>query len=163
MRRVILRTSNTLGREVITIPFSTEALKATPLRLQNELEAVQASRDRNAIYQYLAAVFELVTWWEHDQKEIEYAHRALHLQGHKSVSEPEPFAAVILCTADPKKSMIGCGANGRGRCGMPRNTRTWMSRCVTSSSANVVSTDARRGLLVALGEGARIPVQLEMR
>ena len=103
MRRVILRTSNTLGREVITIPFSTEALKATPLRLQNEWEAVQASRDRNAIYQYLAAVFELVTWWEHDQKEIEYAHRALHLQGHKSVSEPEPFAAVILCTADPKK------------------------------------------------------------
>ncbi len=35
--------------------------------------------------------------------EIKYAHRALHLQGHKSVREPEPFAAVILCTADHAK------------------------------------------------------------
>jgi hypothetical protein len=72
-------------------------------RLRNEWKAVQASRDRDAVYQYLAAVFELVTRWEHDQKEIEYAHRALHLQGHKSVREPEPFAAVILCTADSEK------------------------------------------------------------
>jgi hypothetical protein len=50
-----LRTSK-LGRELITIPFSTEALQANLLRLRNEWEAVQASRDRNAIYQYLAAV-----------------------------------------------------------------------------------------------------------
>ena len=49
-----------LGREPTTIPFSTEALQANLLRLQNEWETVQASRDRNAIYQYLAAVFELV-------------------------------------------------------------------------------------------------------
>jgi hypothetical protein len=90
-----------LGRELITIPFSTEALKASLLRLQNEWETIQASRDRNAIYHYLAAVFELVTWWEHDQKEIEYAHRALQLQGRRSVREPEPFAAVIFCTSDP--------------------------------------------------------------
>jgi hypothetical protein len=92
-----------LGRELITIPFSTEALKASLLRLQNEWETIQASRDRNAIYHYLAAVFELVTWWEHDQKEIEYAHRALQLQGRRSVREPEPFAAVIFCTSDPDK------------------------------------------------------------
>jgi len=44
--------------------------------------AVQANRDRNGIYQYLAAVFELVKWWEPDQKEIKYAHRAFHLHGH---------------------------------------------------------------------------------
>ena len=73
------------------------------LRLRNEWEAVQARRDRNAVYRYLTQVFELVTWWDYDQKEIEYAHRALHLQGHKSVREPEPFAAVILCTADHAK------------------------------------------------------------
>ena len=30
-------------------------------------------------------------------------YRALHLRGHKSVREPEPFAAVILCTSDPDK------------------------------------------------------------
>jgi hypothetical protein len=91
------------GRELITIPFSTEALQTNLLRLRDEWEAVQASRDRNAVYQYLAAVFELVTWWDYDQKEIEYTHRALHLQGHKTVREPEPFAAVILCTSDPEK------------------------------------------------------------
>jgi hypothetical protein len=78
-------------------------LQANLLRLRNEWEAVQASRDRNAIYQYLAAVFELVTWWEHDRREVGYAYRALQLQGHNSVREPEPFAAVVLCTSDPEK------------------------------------------------------------
>jgi hypothetical protein len=102
MRRPTLRRSNK-GGEPKTIPFSTEALQANLLRLRNEWEAVQARRDRNAVYRYLTQVFELVTWWDYDQKEIEYAHRALHLQGHKSVREPEPFAAVILCTSDPKK------------------------------------------------------------
>ena len=91
------------GREP-RIPFSIEALKASLARLQDEWEAVQASRDRNAIYQYLAAVFELVTWWEHDQQAIKCAYRALHLQRRKAVREPEPFAAVILCTADPDKA-----------------------------------------------------------
>ena len=43
-----------------TIPYSTEALQANLLRLQNEWETVQASRDRDAIYQYLNSIFELV-------------------------------------------------------------------------------------------------------
>ena len=34
-----------------------------------------------------------------------------------------------------------------------------MSRCITSLGRWAVSTDARRGLPVALGELARIPVQ----
>jgi hypothetical protein len=84
------------GREPITVPFSTEALKANLLRLQNEWETVQASRHRDAIYQYLAAVFELVESWDQEGKALKRAHRALHLRGHKSVREPEPFAAVIL-------------------------------------------------------------------
>ena len=93
-----------LGREPPTIPFSTEALQATLLRLQNEWETVQASRDRDAIYRYLAAVFELVEWWDQEGKAVKRAYRALHLRGHKSVREPEPFAAVILCTSDPEKA-----------------------------------------------------------
>ena len=92
-----------LGREPTTIPFSTEALQANLLRLQNEWEAVQASRDRDAIYQYLTAVFETVMVWAKEGKAVKRAYRALHLRGHKSVREPEPFAAVILCTADPDK------------------------------------------------------------
>ena len=92
-----------LDRELPTIPFSTEALQATLLRLQNEWETVQASRDRDAIYRYLAAVFELVAWWAKEDRAVTYALRALHLRGHNSVREAEPFAAVIFCTADRGK------------------------------------------------------------
>jgi hypothetical protein len=87
--------------EPITIPFSTEALKANLLRLQNEWETVQASRDRDAIYGYLIAIFDTVMVWAKEGKAVSRAHRALHLRRHGSVREPEPFAAVILCTSDP--------------------------------------------------------------
>ena len=92
-----------LVRAPNTIPFSTEAMRANLLWLQNEWEAVQASHSRNAIYGYLAAVFELVTWWEQVGRAVKRAHRALHLRGYSPVREPEPFAAVILCTSDPDK------------------------------------------------------------
>src|ERR1700732_636033 len=36
-------------------------------------------------------------------KAVKRAYRVLHLRGHKLVREPEPFAAVILCTSDPDK------------------------------------------------------------
>ena len=57
-----------LSRELTTVPFSTEAMKANLLRLQNEWETVQASRDRDAIYQYLNSIFELVSWWARTEK-----------------------------------------------------------------------------------------------
>ena len=103
MRRPTLRTSKVLDREPPTIPFSTDALRATLLRLQNDWATVQASRDRDAIYGYLAAVFEVVEWWAQEGKAVKRAYQALHLRGHKSVREPEPFAAVILCTSDHDK------------------------------------------------------------
>ena len=89
--------------EPAAIPFSTESLKANFLRLQNEWEMVQASRDRAAIYKYLTAVFELVEWWEREDKAVNRACRALRLRGHQSAREPEPFAAVILCTSDRRQ------------------------------------------------------------
>ena len=88
------------GQRATRVPFSTEALKANLLRLRNEWETVQASRDRGAIYQYLSAVFETVMVWAKEGKAVKGAYRALHLQGYSSVREPEPFAAVVLCTAD---------------------------------------------------------------
>ena len=51
------------GREPTTIPLSTEAVRANLLRLETEWEMVQESRDRDAIYGYLTAVFELVVCW----------------------------------------------------------------------------------------------------
>src|ERR1700730_3617683 len=99
MLRPTLRTSNNAPREPSTFPYSTNALQANLLRLQNEWETVQASRDRNAIYQYLTAVLGLVLWWANEDKAVERAHRALLLRGLNSVRQPEPFAAVILCTS----------------------------------------------------------------
>jgi hypothetical protein len=91
--------------EPTTIRFSSEAMRANLLRLENAWEAVQASRNRDAIYGYLAAVFETVMVWAKEGKAVSRAHRALHLRGHSSVREPEPFAAVILCTSDPDDRM----------------------------------------------------------
>jgi hypothetical protein len=92
-----------LSRAPTTITFSNEAMKVNLLRLQNEWEAYQSNHERDAAYGYLAAVFELVEWWDQEGKAGNRACRALHLRGHKSVREPEPFAAVILCTADHAK------------------------------------------------------------
>ena len=75
------------------IPFSAEAMKASLLRLEGEWEMVQASRDRDAVYGYLTAVFQIVSWWDLEGKAIKRAHRALHLRGYSSVRQPEPFAA----------------------------------------------------------------------
>jgi hypothetical protein len=88
----------------LNIAFSTDALKANLSRLEDEWETYQATRDRDGIYQYLAAVFELVRWWKHEHKAVEYARRALFVQRRQLVPKiAEPFAAVIFCTADPEK------------------------------------------------------------
>jgi hypothetical protein len=89
--------------EPVAIPFSSEAMKANLLRLQNEWETVQASRDRSAIYGYLSAVFELVEWWSLEGRAVKRARLALHLRGHHPIRKPEPFAAVIFCTSDLDK------------------------------------------------------------
>jgi hypothetical protein len=86
MPRPTLRTSSVLDREPPTILFSSEALQATLLRLQNEWGTVQASPGRDAIYRYLAAVFEVVEWWDEEGKAVKRAYRALHLRGYSSVS-----------------------------------------------------------------------------
>ena len=68
------------------------------------METVQTSRDRDAIYQYLNSIFELVSWWwAKEGKAVKRAHRSLRLRGHKPVREPEPFATLILCTSDSEK------------------------------------------------------------
>ena len=102
MRRPTLRRSNK-GRAPNTISFSTEALLSSLFRVQNEWETVQATRDRAAIYGYLTAVFEIVIVWAEEGKAVKRAYQALHLRGYSSVREPEPFAALILCTADRGK------------------------------------------------------------
>jgi hypothetical protein len=87
-----------------TVSYSNEAMRQDLDRLRGIWEDCQATRDRNAIYQYLTAVYGLVAVWAAEGREIDRARRALRL-GRLEVSDREdPFAAVIRCTADPAKA-----------------------------------------------------------
>jgi hypothetical protein len=87
-----------------SIPFSNKALEATLNRLEAEFEEYRGTRDRDAVFKYLAALYAAVMSWGDDA--VEYSRQALRLAGHYSRIEMEPFAAVILCSAagglDPK-------------------------------------------------------------
>jgi hypothetical protein len=85
------------------IPYTDEGLKQDLLRLQNAWDDSQARRDRDAIYIYLTAVFELVAWWAAEDRALERAHKALRLRHIIPFDQEEPFAAIIRCTADPAK------------------------------------------------------------
>jgi hypothetical protein len=86
------------------VPYSSAALRQDLHRVRNVWLKCQASRNRNAIYRYLNAVYGLVAWWTAEGLEIDRARRALCLMRLDPASCRDPFAAVILCTADPTKA-----------------------------------------------------------
>lgn len=59
--------------------------------------------DRFSVYQYLTAVFDLVTVWQKENRAVERAKRALWLKRRAGGDNIEPFAAVINCTSSRKK------------------------------------------------------------
>jgi hypothetical protein len=85
------------------IPYTKQALTQDLCRLQNAWHDCQTSRDRDAVYGYLSAVFDLVAWWTADGRPLDRARWALRLQNADTSTCGEPFAAVILCTSDPAK------------------------------------------------------------
>jgi len=85
------------------VPYTNQALRQDLTRVRLAWEECQASRDRNAIYGYLGAVFDLVMWWKAEDRPISRARWALQLQRSDLPNTDEPFAAVILCTADRQK------------------------------------------------------------
>jgi hypothetical protein len=85
------------------VPYGTQALKQDLLRLRTAWEECQARRDRDAIYGYLTAVFDLVSWWTAENRALKRAHKGLRLRRIRPFDDEEPFAAVIRCTADPSK------------------------------------------------------------
>jgi hypothetical protein len=85
------------------VPYTTQALRHDLLRLENAWEDSQATRERDAIYGYLSAVFDLVAWWAAENRALDRAQTALRLWHINPFDHEEPFAAVIRCTADPKK------------------------------------------------------------
>jgi hypothetical protein len=86
-----------------SVPYCKEALRQDLARVRIAWGECQASRDRNAIYGYLTAVFNLVMWWAAQDRAIDRARWALRLQGVDLPTTDEPFAAVIGCTADREK------------------------------------------------------------
>jgi hypothetical protein len=88
------------------IPYSSAVMRQDLERLRGVWEDCQASRDRNAIYGYLTAVYGLVAWWTAEGRDLDRARRALRLQRLEVSDREDPFAAIIRCTADPAKADI---------------------------------------------------------
>jgi hypothetical protein len=64
----------------------------------------RATRERDAVYDYLGAVFKVVRRWRKEHRAKASSHQALKLAGRTNrVRNVEPFAIVILCTSDPHK------------------------------------------------------------
>ncbi len=62
----------------------------------------QSTRRRDAIYGYLARVFEIVRRWKEEHRVKASSHQALRATGRANrIRKLEPFAVVILCTSDP--------------------------------------------------------------
>jgi hypothetical protein len=75
------------------VPYSLAALRQDLGRVRNAWGDCQASRDRNAIYGYLTAVYGLVAVWAAEGREVERARRALHLQRLEISEREDPFKA----------------------------------------------------------------------
>jgi hypothetical protein len=83
------------------VAYTTDALRQALHRVRNAWHDCQVSRDRDAIYGFLTAVFDLVAWWAAENRAVERARKALRLRNIDPSDHDEPFAAVIRCTADP--------------------------------------------------------------
>jgi hypothetical protein len=96
-------TSSRLKAVQDDVPYTTQALRQDLRRVQNAWGDCQTKRDRDAIYSYLTAVFDLVTWWAAEGAAVERARKALRLRCLEPSDHDEPFAAIIRCTSDPAK------------------------------------------------------------
>ncbi len=85
------------------VPYTTQALRQDLTRVRIAWDECQSSRDRNAIYGYLTAVFDLVMWWAAEGRAVSRARWALRLRGLDLPTNDRPFAAIIWCTADREK------------------------------------------------------------
>src|SRR5258707_5195362 len=87
------------------VPYTIQALRQDLLRVRNAWDECQAHRERDAIYSYLTAVFDLVAWWAVESCAVARARKALRLQNILPSDHDEPFAAIIRFTSHPGKDL----------------------------------------------------------
>jgi hypothetical protein len=85
------------------IPYTSEAIRQDIKRIRGIWAKCQRRRRRDAIYTYLSAVYDLVTWWAAEGREVERARRALRSRLLDVPEREDPFAAIIRCTTDPAR------------------------------------------------------------
>ena len=109
-------------------------------------EECQASRERNAIYGYLSALFDLVTWWAAQDRAISRARWALQLQHVDLPATDEPFAMVNWCTADRQKVDKRTRSKWSRVLRYAAEYKTNVNRLPRSFSERLGSTNVRRDL-----------------
>jgi hypothetical protein len=84
------------------LPYSGDALRWDLIRLRDVWRESRRQHDRFSIFKYLAAVYDLVSVWKKENRDIERAKRALRLKNQAYGNTIEPFAAIISCTSSRK-------------------------------------------------------------
>ena len=100
-----------LKRRILEINQSTirinqepgEIVKARLAKIREAWNRYQSTNNRNAVYTYLTAIYNAVRNWRRIDLVDDYCALALHFHGDHIDMEPEPFAVLIYCTADPEK------------------------------------------------------------
>jgi hypothetical protein len=87
-------------RNASPVGRSTRAMKQDLAKVAAAWGKMQKTRDRDAIYGYLEAVYDLVQDWERRGRADRKARRALRARGLKSWPNIEPFAVAIACTSE---------------------------------------------------------------
>jgi hypothetical protein len=100
MQAPVLSNDNT---HICRVAYPNVSLNQDIKRLREIWQKVQGDRNRDAIYGYLTAVYELIEWWTAEMLAIDRAKRALRVNGLVVTEEPEPFGAVIAASVSPKK------------------------------------------------------------
>jgi hypothetical protein len=134
------------------VPYSKDALREDLTRVRLAWEECQGSRDRNAIYGYLSAVFDLVIWWVAEGRAVSRARWALQLQGVDVPHADEPFAAIIFATADRQKVDKRTRSKWSRVLRYAAEYKTHVEPLAASSGGRVGSINVPRGLRVALGD-----------
>jgi hypothetical protein len=86
------------------IPYTKDALEQDLERLQGAWDDSQGDRRRDAIYAYLQAVYDLVSWWSAEGCDVDRARQALRSRALRPLPREDVFAAMIRCTADPARA-----------------------------------------------------------